>query len=101
MGHEKSLFIFSEKTLTELIAPVNKRIEALKELLSDVKPEVFYNAVPITDPFGPSIVEPDLECIIVSEETLKGGEAVNKKRREKVLVISFWHPDNWTAAPCI
>jgi phosphopantetheine adenylyltransferase len=37
-------------------------------------------SVEITDPFGPSIVEPSLSCIVVSQETLKGGVAVNKRR---------------------
>lgn len=40
--------------------------------------------VPITDPFGPSITEADMGCIVVSQETRKGGAAVNKRRLEKV-----------------
>ena len=67
---------------------MSDRIATLKELLTDLKPQVFFNAVPISDPFGPSIVEPDLECIVVSEETLRGGEAVNKKRKERVCITA-------------
>lgn len=40
--------------------------------------------MPLDDPFGVSVVDPLLECIVVSEETRKGGEAVNKKRTENV-----------------
>ena len=40
--------------------------------------------MPITDPFGPSIVVPDMGGIVVSEETRKGGDAVNKRRLQNV-----------------
>ena len=74
----------SEKTLCELIEPASERIRLLEEFLRDIKPSLTYKVVPIVDPFGPSIVDPDLQCIVVSEETLRGGQAVNKKREEKV-----------------
>lgn len=54
------------------------------ELISDIRPGIKPDVVPITDPFGPSIVYPGIECLVVSQETLKGGHAVNKKRLEKV-----------------
>ena len=41
--------------------------------------------MPIYDPFGPSISDPNLELIVVSHETLKGGQRVNEKRFEKGL----------------
>ena len=78
------LSLFPEKTLCELIRPVEERIYLTREYLEDCKPSLRYNIVPILDPFGPSIVEPELECIIVSQETVKGGHMVNSKRQEKV-----------------
>uniref|UniRef100_A0A1I7UJ17 CTP_transf_like domain-containing protein n=1 Tax=Caenorhabditis tropicalis TaxID=1561998 RepID=A0A1I7UJ17_9PELO len=38
---------------------------------------------PIEDPFGPSTRIQDLEAIVVSRETIKGADAVNKKRSEQ------------------
>lgn len=73
-----------EKVLKELIQPYSLRVQKLEEFLQDVKPSLNVEIVPLDDPFGASIVDPLLQCIVVSEETRKGGEAVNKKRAENV-----------------
>lgn len=73
-----------EKVLKELIEPYALRVQRLREFLQDVKPSLQVEIVPLADPFGPSVVDAQLQCIVVSEETRKGGEAVNKKRAENV-----------------
>lgn len=70
--------------LKELIEPYSLRVERLQEFLQDVKPLIQVEIVPLEDPYGISVADPHLECIVVSEETKKGGEAVNKKRKENV-----------------
>ncbi|CAM2108757.1 unnamed protein product [Caretta caretta] len=77
--------LLENKMLKELIQPYEQRAEKLCEFLVDVKPSLRYDIVPLVDPYGPSITDPDLECIVVSEETRKGGVAVNKKRLENGL----------------
>ncbi|XP_039595818.1 bifunctional coenzyme A synthase [Polypterus senegalus] len=74
--------LLKNKVLKELIEPYALRMEKLLEFLQDVKPALRYEIVPLSDPYGPSITYPDLQCIVVSEETRKGGQAVNKKRVE-------------------
>lgn len=39
--------------------------------------------VEISDPFGPTITEKDVSCLVLSGETRSGGQAVNDKRGEK------------------
>lgn len=75
--------ILKHKVLYELIEPVENRIKHLKDYLIDVNDTIRYNIVPIYDHFGPSIEIEELECLVVSEETLKGGQKVNEKRRER------------------
>lgn len=72
------------KVLKELIEPYSLRVQRLQEFLQDIKPSLQVEIVPLDDPFGVSVVDPQLQCIVVSEETRKGGEAVNKKRMENV-----------------
>ena len=72
--------MLAKKTLSELILPCQQRIAELREYLEDCDLGLEYNIVPIKDPFGPSIVEDDLEAIIGSEESKLGCQKVNEKR---------------------
>ena len=56
-----------KKTLSELIEPTDFRIQAVKDFLLEIKPSVDAIVVPIQDPFGPSIVDPRLQAIVVSQ----------------------------------
>ncbi|KAJ0044082.1 hypothetical protein NL108_010182 [Boleophthalmus pectinirostris] len=80
-----------KKVLKELIEPYSVRVQKLQEFLQDVKPSLEVEIVPLDDPFGVSVEDPLLECIVVSEETRKGGEAVNKKRIENGLPALVLH----------
>lgn len=76
--------IFLEKVLWELIEPVQKRIDDVTQFLLDVDPSLHYEVVPITDPYGPTIRDPNIDCIVVSAETRQGGIRVNDERKKKV-----------------
>jgi phosphopantetheine adenylyltransferase len=39
--------------------------------------------VEIGDPFGPTVTDEAISCLVISGETRSGGEAVNNKRKEK------------------
>uniref|UniRef100_A0A3B5AUT5 Bifunctional coenzyme A synthase n=1 Tax=Stegastes partitus TaxID=144197 RepID=A0A3B5AUT5_9TELE len=83
--------MLKKKVLKELIEPYALRVQRLQEFLQDTKPSLQVEIVPLDDPYGVSIVDPQLECIVVSEETRKGGEAVNKKRQENGLPVLVLH----------
>jgi phosphopantetheine adenylyltransferase/dephospho-CoA kinase len=71
------------KKLWELIEPIDIRIEKLRQFVTDVDPFIEYNIVSISDPYGPAITDEDLECIVVSEETIKGGQKINEIRAQR------------------
>ena len=70
--------------LSELLQPIDDRLDNVRQFVGDIKPYLHYNIVPITDPFGPAITDPQLECIVVSDETVRGANSINVKRAEQV-----------------
>ena len=79
------------KVLAEIIEPVEQRICNVKTYLTDIKPTLRMDVVAIDDVFGPTAYDPDVDCIVVSQETSKGGEIVNAVRQKKVkFVVTGW-----------
>ncbi|XP_028393410.1 bifunctional coenzyme A synthase-like [Dendronephthya gigantea] len=68
------------KTLGELIAPLDVRMKNVAEFIEDIKPGLIKEIVPLDDPAGPTKTDPNIECLVVSAETLAGGQSVNKTR---------------------
>lgn len=83
--------MLKSKKLWELIQPIDIRISALQDFLTDVDGTLKYKSVAITDPFGPSTEDPELQCIVVSEETIKGGIKVNEERQKKGMSTLHVH----------
>ena len=77
--------LLTSKVLPELIKPIDVRVSEVEAYLSDVKPWIKHEVVPITDVYGPTAWDEDLECLVVSPETVRGGEKINQERQRKVL----------------
>lgn len=75
------------KILWELMEPVSKRITNIQKYLFDICPDLQYQVVPIQDPMGPTKSDPTMELIVVSAETLRGGEKVNEIRKDADLPL--------------
>ncbi|VDK75973.1 unnamed protein product [Litomosoides sigmodontis] len=77
--------MIKKKLLWELMEPFEKRAKAVQEFVEDISCSVRCEVHPIVDPYGPSIIDPTLKAIVVSNETEKGGHAVNDRRKERSL----------------
>ncbi|KAK4050887.1 hypothetical protein OIV83_003309 [Microbotryomycetes sp. JL201] len=77
--------LLGKKEYKEYLESVPERINKTRQFLELVRPTCQHDVVAIQDPYGPTAYEPDIQALVVSEETRAGGEAVNKKRREQSL----------------
>uniref|UniRef100_A0AC35TPX4 CTP_transf_like domain-containing protein n=1 Tax=Rhabditophanes sp. KR3021 TaxID=114890 RepID=A0AC35TPX4_9BILA len=73
----------NKKILWELMEPFEARIRGVDDFLYDISVGIESRTEAITDAYGPSIVDQNLKLIVTSEDTRKGGEAVNIKRKER------------------
>lgn len=75
--------MIKSKVLWELIAPVDERIRGVREYLTGLNSSLNYQVVPIRDLYGPTITEQNIDCIVVSKETVRGADKINEARSEK------------------
>lgn len=55
--------------------PLSVRVEKVRAFLRFFKPGLEYDIVPISDVYGPTGWDPDIQALVVSGETLGGAEA--------------------------
>ncbi|KAH3898995.1 putative pantetheine-phosphate adenylyltransferase SCDLUD_004416 [Saccharomycodes ludwigii] len=76
--HDKLLV---NKKYKEFLQPIEVRESNVKNFLNLIKPGLKIELVRIKDVCGPTGTAPDIEALVVSRETVKGGETVNNTRQ--------------------
>ncbi|KAF9208885.1 hypothetical protein BGZ49_007203 [Haplosporangium sp. Z 27] len=77
--------MLQKKKFKEYMEPLDKRIDNVEKFLKTFKRDLIYEVVPIHDIYGPTITDKKLQALMVSKETLKGGDAVNEERNKRGL----------------
>ena len=71
------------KSKAYLISDIHIRSKGVKDVLNCLFPSLNVEIVPIDDPFGPTITDPNIDAIVVSSETIIGAFKINKIRNER------------------
>lgn len=74
-----------KKKYRELLETFDQRADHVTRFLALLKPQLSAQIVPIKDVCGPTGTVPEIECLVVSRETISGGKFVNKTRLAKGL----------------
>lgn len=59
----------------DLIASTEDRIKNVEDCLKIFRQDIEYDVMPMSDAFGPTITEEQIEALVVSTETVAGGQA--------------------------
>jgi len=75
---------FASKLVKEHdVYPYDKRKKSLEGYLDKKGWRGRYEIVELNDPYGPTVIERDIDALVVSEETLRTGLKINEIRHEK------------------
>ncbi|KAF9053040.1 hypothetical protein BJ165DRAFT_1444980 [Panaeolus papilionaceus] len=77
--------LLQKKVNKEVMENIVERTNKVRDFLTLFKPSIHPDIVPITDVYGPTGWDPDIQALVVSKETLSGGEAIAKHRKAQNL----------------
>ncbi|TDL27410.1 Nucleotidylyl transferase [Rickenella mellea] len=77
--------LLGKKSNKEVMEKLPVRIDRVRQFLALFKPGLEYEIVPITDVYGPTGWDPNIQALVVSKETLNGASAIAKHREERSL----------------
>jgi phosphopantetheine adenylyltransferase/predicted metal-dependent HD superfamily phosphohydrolase len=75
--------LLAKKKFAAELESFESRSQVLRDYLHSLHPALCVDIHPLHDIYGPSIVLPQLQTLIVSEETRAGGQMVNDRRVER------------------
>lgn len=92
--------VLQRKLHSDLLESFSVRVEKTRSFLQLFRPDLEYEFAAITDVYGPTGWNPDIQALVVSKETLSGAVAIAKERARKslpalqTLVIDVISPDS-------
>jgi phosphopantetheine adenylyltransferase len=75
--------LLKNKKFKEQMQSFEVRSHHSQVLMRQIRPDVISTTCELLDPFGPPITDESCDCLVVSLETIKGGDKINEIRREK------------------
>ncbi|GAA5859342.1 hypothetical protein JCM1840_004571 [Sporobolomyces johnsonii] len=83
--------LLKNKKFKEHLESLQYRMSAVEHFIELVRPSIAHQVVPLQDVYGPTANDPDINALVVSEETRAGGESINNLRASKQLsILDVW-----------
>ncbi|TKA52070.1 hypothetical protein B0A53_04730 [Rhodotorula sp. CCFEE 5036] len=79
--------LLKTKKFREWLEPLPFRIRNVENFIALIRPEIECACVPLQDVYGPTATDPEIEALVVSDETRAGGQAINTLRASRSLSI--------------
>jgi phosphopantetheine adenylyltransferase len=82
--------LLKSKTNQHVLEKLPLRTERVRAFLNFIKPSIVPDIVPITDVYGPTGWDPNIQALVVSKETLDGAAAseLSWSRRRTVFLTN-------------
>lgn len=77
--------LLTKKSNHHVLESLSGRMEGVREFLQLFRPQIEHDVLPISDVYGPTAADSNIQALVVSKETLSGAEAIDKVRRERSL----------------
>jgi|Deesub1362A_J573_1020465.scaffolds.fasta_scaffold00057_18 pantetheine-phosphate adenylyltransferase len=81
LGEKVIIGLTSDEMVNKPLQPYGHRKKRLEEYLSNFN----YELIKLNDPYGIAVEDPEVDAIVVSEETLERAKEINQMRNEKGL----------------
>ncbi|KAH9952105.1 Nucleotidylyl transferase [Amylocystis lapponica] len=77
--------LLKNKANKDVLETLPARMARVRAFLQLFQPALHCDVVPISDVYGPTGWDPDIQALVVSKETLPGASSIHKHREEKGL----------------
>jgi pantetheine-phosphate adenylyltransferase len=67
--------LLGRKSNRHVMETMEQRMEGVREFLELFRPQIEHDVVVLSDVYGPTAVDPDIQALVVSKETIAGGES--------------------------
>ena len=83
--------MLSHKQFATLIESELERMTHVRRYVEKIRPRLNVRVELLSDGFGPAILEQEIDAIVVSSETIKGGVQINERRQTSGLKLLEIH----------
>lgn len=67
--------LLKNKSNKEVLEPLEQRMNSVRDFLQLFRPQIEHFVLPISDVYGPTATDPDIDALVVSKETMSGASA--------------------------